>query len=158
MLIFVTAYRRRVDQDLAFKRDLVAYLDAQEKQHPDKKPLIGKFRSLAEGIPSQVPQDFPKIVEQFNAEYRATLNSDDQAAKKKREQLHPRYTAAGGAQDGIVANCHQVARLLRYQAGMTLTADPAAAEIAVEVRKRASAVLQNPVYHETKDRHRVDGK
>ena len=158
MLIFVTAYRRRVDQYLAFKRDLVAYLDAQEKQHPDKKPLIGKIRSLAEGIPSQVPQDFPQIVEQVNAEYRATLNSDDQAAKKKREELHRRYTAAGGAQDGIVATSHQVARLLRYQAGMTLTADPAAAEIAVEVRKRASAVLQNPVYHETKDRHRVDGK
>jgi hypothetical protein len=38
---------------------------------------------------------------------------------------------------------------------MTLSPDPAAAEIALEVRRRASAVLQNPMYHETKDRHRL---
>jgi hypothetical protein len=35
-----------------------------------------------------------------------------------------------------------------------LSTDPASAQIAVEIRKQASAVLQNPMYHETKDRHR----
>jgi hypothetical protein len=47
---------------------------------------------------------------------------------------------------------------LRYQAGLTRTTDPASAEIALEIRKRASAVLQNPMYHETMNRHRVEGR
>jgi hypothetical protein len=37
---------------------------------------------------------------------------------------------------------------------MMLAPDPVQAALAVEVRRRASAVLQNPMYHETKDRHR----
>ena len=158
MLIFVTAYRRRIEQFIAFRWDLAAYLNSQEKQRPDQKPLIGKMKALLEGIPAEIRQDYPKVIEGLNVEYRATLDSDDQAAKKKREGLHRRYTAAGGAQDDILAKCHQAAKLLRYQAGLTLTADTAAAEIAVEVRKRASAVLQNPMYHETMNRHRTDGR
>jgi len=158
MLVFVTAYRRRIEQFIAFRRDLAAYLDAQGKQRPDQQPLIGKMKSLLEGIPAQITQDYPEVIEGLNVEYRATLDSDDQAARKKREGLHRRYTAAGGAQDNILAKCHQTAKLLRYQAGLTLSADAAAAEIAVEVRRRASAVLQNPMYHETMSRHRPDGR
>ena len=157
MLIFVTAYRRRVDQYIAFRRELLVYLETQQERHPDAKPLINRMKSLLEGIPAKVNQDFPKIVEQLNVEYRATLDSDDAAARKNREQLHGRFTGAGGAQDNILAKCHQVARLLRYQAGLTRATDPAAAEIAIEVRRRASAVLQNPMYHETMSRHRTEG-
>jgi hypothetical protein len=58
----------------------------------------------------------------------------------KRAELHPRFPAAGGAQDGILQRCHQVTRLLPYQAGMTPAADPATAETALEVRRRALAV------------------
>ncbi len=156
MLIFVTAYRRRIDQYIAFRRELIAYLETQEERHPDNRSFIGRMKSLVDAIPSEMTRDFPKLIEQLNAEYRATLNSNEEAAKKTRDQLHRRYTSAGGAQDGILAKCHQAAKLLRYEAGMTLSADPTVAEIAVEVRKRASAVLQNPAYHETKDRHRMD--
>lgn len=113
------------------------------------------MKTLLEAIPAEIKDDFPKVVENLNVEYRTTLASDDEASQKKRAALHKRYTAAGGAQDGVVARCHQAARLLRFQAGMTLSPDPVAAEIALEVRRRASAVLQNPMYHETKDRHRM---
>jgi hypothetical protein len=153
MLVFVRAYRKRIDQYMAFKRDLLIYLDDQQAKHPEQKDFIGRMKSLLEGIPSEPPQDFPKVIEGLNVEYRATLDSDDEAAKKTREQLHKRYTGAGGAQDGIVARCHQTAKLLRYRAGLTLTADPTTAAIAREVRTRASSVLHNPMYHETKDRH-----
>ena len=158
MLIFVTAYRRRIEQYVAFRRDLAAYLDAQQNERADQRPLIDGMKSLLEGIPAEITQDYPKVIEGLNVEYRATLDSDDQAARKQREQLHRRYTAAGGAQDDLLAKCHQAAKLLRYRAGLTLTADPTGAEIAVEVRKRASAVLQNPMYHETMNRHRPEGR
>ncbi len=114
------------------------------------------MKSLVDAIPPEMTQDFPKLIEQLNLQYRATLDSSEEAAKKTRDQLHRRYTSAGGTQDRILIKCHQAAKLLRYEAGMTLSADPAVAEIAVEVRKRASAVLQNPAYHETKDRHRTN--
>jgi hypothetical protein len=152
------AYRRRIEQYIAFRRELITYLETQEKQHPDQQPFIRQLRSRVEGIPAELTQDYPAVVEKLAAEYRTTLDSDDEPAKKKRAELHPRFPAAGGAQDNILQGCHQVARLLRYEAGMMAAADPVMAEIALEVRRRASAVLQNPMYHETKDRHRPDGK
>jgi hypothetical protein len=157
MVTFMNAYRQRIDQYIAFRRELLAYLETQQKQHPDQAPRIATMKALLEGIPAEVKTDFPKVVEQLSVEFRKTLGSDDEAAKKTRAQLHPRFTAAGGAQDTILAKCHQAARLLRFQAGLTLTPDPVAAAIALEVRRRASGVLQNPMYHETKDRHRTDG-
>lgn len=158
MVVFMKAYRRRIEQYIAFRRELMGYLETQEKQHPDQQPFIRQLRSRVEGIPAQMTQDYPAVVEKLAAEYRTTLDSDDEPAKKKRAALHPRFPAAGGAQDNILQGCHQVVRLLRYQAGMAPAADPVTAEIALEVRRRASAVLQNPMYHETKDRHRPDGK
>jgi hypothetical protein len=154
MLVFVTAYHRRVEQYQTFKRETMAFLDSQLQRHPGQKAFVDKLKSLLDGIPAGLP-DYPNVIAQLNVEYRATLDSDDEAARKKRELLRPRYTAAGGAQDNILAKCHQTAKLLRCEAGMTLTDDPVMTEIAREVRKRASAVLQNPMYHETKDRHRV---
>jgi hypothetical protein len=154
MVIFMNAYRRRIEQYSAFKRQLVAYLDSQPADRPDKQAFAGKIRSLLEAIPAEVKPDYPKIVEQLAAEYRATLDSDDPAARKKRAELHPRFPAAGGAQDNVLAKCHQAAKLVRYQAGLALAADPGLTAMAVEVRRQASAVLENPMYHETKDRHR----
>ncbi len=86
------------------------------------------MRSLLEGIPAEMTRDYPKIVEQLAAEYRATLDSDDAEAQKKRAELHPRFPAAGGAQDNVLAKCHQVTKLVRYQAGLTVTADPGTAQ------------------------------
>ncbi len=127
MLVFMKAYRRRIEQYIAFRRELTTYLEAQEKQHPDQQPFISRVKSLLEGIPAELQEDYPAVVEKLCAEYRATLGSDDEAAKKKRAELHPRFPAAGGAQDGILQRCHQVTRLLRYQAGMTPAADAATA-------------------------------
>ena len=154
MVIFMKAYRRRIEQYSAFKRQLTAYLEAQSKDRPDKQPFARRIKSLLEAIPIEVSPDYPKIVEQLAAEYRATLNSDEPAARKKRAELHPRFPAAGGAQDNVLAKCHQAAKLVRYQAGLALTTDSGATGMAVEVRRQASAVLENPMYHETKDRHR----
>jgi hypothetical protein len=154
MLVFVTAYRQRIEQYITFKRELIAYLDAEQESHPEAQAFIGQMKSLLAGIPTTLSQDYPKVIEQLNAEYRATLDSDDAAAKKKRELLHPRFTAAGGAQDTVLAKCHQVAKLVRYRAGLAPPTEAAASQIAVEIRKRASAVLQNPMYHETSNRHR----
>jgi hypothetical protein len=154
MVIFMKAYRRRIEQYSAFKRQLIAYLDSQPADRPDKKTFARKIKSLLEPIPTVVTPDYPKIVEQLAAEYRATLHSDEPAARKKRAELHPRFPAAGGAQDGVLAACHQAAKLVRYQAGLALAADPGVTAVAVEVRRQASAVLENPMYHETKDRHR----
>jgi hypothetical protein len=154
MLVFMKAYRRRIEQYMAFKRDLSQYLEDQANKQPERQDLVRKMKSLLDGIPSQVKEDYPKIVEELNAQYLATLGSDDEAARKKRAELHPRFTAAGGAQDAVLARCHQAAQLARRHAGLVLSTDPASAQIAVEIRKQASAVLQNPMYHETKDRHR----
>lgn len=153
MLVFVKAYRARIEQYMAFKRDLVAWLAGQQDKHPEQKDFIDKMKLLLEGIPNELIRDFPGVIEELNVEYRTTLSFDDEAHRKAREQLHKRYTGAGGAQDTIVQNCHRTTKMLRYRAGLTLTTDPTSAAIAQEIRTRASAVLHNPMYHETKDRH-----
>jgi hypothetical protein len=48
------------------------------------------------------------------------------------------FTAAGGAQDTVLARCHQAAQLARRHAGLVLSTDPASAQIAVEIRKQAT--------------------
>lgn len=154
MVTFMNAYRRRIDQYSAFKRDLIAYLETQQGDQPERRAFARKIKSLLEGIPTEMTQDYPKIVEKLAAEYRTTLDSDGSAARKRRADLQPLFPAAGGAQDNVLAKCHQTAKLVRYQAGLMVAADPGAAALAVEVRKRASAVLENPMYHETMNRHR----
>ena len=120
MLVFVKAYRRRIQQYMAFKQDVFRYLDDQQRQHPEQREFTGRMRGLLEQIPDALVEDAPAVVERLNAEYRSTLDSDAPAAGKLRDELHKRYRDAGGVQDHVLGHCNFSVKLLRYRAGMTV--------------------------------------
>ena len=63
-----------------------------------------------------------------------------------------RITAAlvdiGGNQDELVGECRMVVKILRQQAALAMAADPRAAQIGREVRRRTQQMLRNPTSYE----------
>jgi hypothetical protein len=81
MNVFVGAYRRRIEQYMAFKRELIAYLDKQVKEHPAAETLAARLRTQANGIPDKFPEDYPRVVRRLSDEFIATLADEAPAAK-----------------------------------------------------------------------------
>jgi hypothetical protein len=54
----------------------------------------------------------------------------------------------GGNQDELVGECRVAVKILRQQAGLAMAADPRAADIAKEIRRRTQAILRAPAGYE----------
>ena len=59
-------------------------------------------------------------------------------------ELLKTWRAMGGAQDYVVAQCHAITRKLCQEAGYGCVAQPKAAELAEEIRRRCRQCLRNP--------------
>ncbi|MGI6416098.1 MAG: hypothetical protein ACOX1P_10540 [Thermoguttaceae bacterium] len=148
MLIFVRRYRGRVEEYIAFRKEMLDYLKQQKAAHPELETFISDMEKITSGLPSRIEKDVPDRVARLADEFRATLPSRDEAAKKAREQINADIRGAGGYQDGIVNGCHKTLNMLRYLAGIEATSNPKAVGVAQEIRLRARKILRNPVAHE----------
>ena len=54
----------------------------------------------------------------------------------------------GGNQDELVGECRSAVKILRQRAGLAMATNPAAAEIAKEIRDRTQKVLRNATSYE----------
>ncbi|MFH1923712.1 MAG: hypothetical protein ABIP48_27955, partial [Planctomycetota bacterium] len=59
-----------------------------------------------------------------------------------------RFTSIGGAQDGLVASCRMIVKILRQRSGIAMAVNPELKEIATEIRTRTQAMLRNPTAYE----------
>jgi hypothetical protein len=148
MLIFVRRYRRRVEEYIAFRKEMLAYLKQQKAAHPELETFLSDMERIASRLPSRIEKDVPDRVTKLADEFRATLASRDEAANKARERINADIRGAGGYQDGIVNGCHKTVNMLRYMAGIEATRNPKAVGVAQEIRLRARKILRNPVAHE----------
>lgn len=148
MLIFVRHYRGRVEEYIAFRKEMLDYLKQQKGAHPELETFLSDMERLTRGLPSRIEKDVPDRVAQLADEFRATLASQDTAAKKARERINADIRGAGGYQDGIVNGCHKTLKMLRYLAGIEATCNPKAGGVAQEIRRQARKILRNPVAHE----------
>ena len=148
MLIFVRHYRGRVEEYIAFRKEMLDYLKQQKAAHPELETFLSDMERITSGLPSRIEKDVPDRVAKLADEFRATLASRDEAAKKARERINADIRGAGGHQDGIVNGCHKTLNMLRYLAGIEATCNPKAVGVAQEIRLRARKVLRNPVAHE----------
>ncbi len=148
MLIFVRSYRGRVEEYIAFRKEMLEYLKQQKAAHPELETFLSEMERIASGLPSRIEKDVPDRVTKLADEFRATLASQDEAAKKARERINADIRGAGGWQDGIVNGCHKTVNMLRYLAGIEATCNPKAVGVAQEIRFRARKILRNPVAHE----------
>jgi len=148
MMIFVKRYRGRVEEYIAFRKEMLEYLKQQKSAHPELQTFLADMENITSGLPSRVEKDVPDRVARLADQFRATLNSQDDTAKKARERINADIRGAGGYQDGIVNGCHKTANMLRYLAGIEGACNPKAIAVAQEIRLRARKILRNPVAHE----------
>ena len=148
MLIFVRNYRGRVEEYIAFRKEMLDYLKQQKAAHSELETFLSDMERITGGLPSRIEKDVPDRVARLADEFRATLGSRDDAAKKARERINADIRGAGGYQDGIVNGCHKTANMLRYLAGIEGACNPKAIAVAQEIRLRARKILRNQVAHE----------
>ncbi len=158
VLVFVTHIQDRLNVYVDFLRSLHQYLDEQEKEHPDLAEFIGRMRNLAKqemfmyGGRRENPirtADGAKRAEPLLAKmYKALELDTPERAAAGLGAVPAIPQSIGDPQDLRVAQLRVRTRQLRAMATMEMAANPAASEIAKEVRKRTDAALRNPAGYE----------
>jgi hypothetical protein len=157
VLIFITHIQDRINSYVDFMEGLLTYLDEQEKKQPAMADFTGRLRT-------QVKKDI-----RIFSNYASALTRADGAKRavpilakvyKALDLDTPEVVQAGVAappgvargigdpQDTRVNMLRMKAQVLRAMATMEMAKNPAAAEIAREVRKRTEEALRNPVGYE----------
>lgn len=156
-LIFVKHVQDRINDYVECGNELMKYLDEQEKKHPEQAAFIAKMRAEWATPVWQYPPVYPNHEKSTNeqialadlAEFFKWLQIDTP------EQMARGRTGAGRIPgrvgdpgDRRLRNLRRKIMVLRSIASMEMAMNPAAAEIAKEVRQRTEAALRNPAHYE----------
>jgi hypothetical protein len=149
MVYFVTRHMERLNEYLAFANDMTAYLRSARTSAPELKLFLDNLEPLAQRIPQEykVQQQNIKSLAYADELVRKTTaltakeNPGNLAAYEK---LGEAWRAMGGAQDGLLAECHITVRKLFQEAGYGCVNLSKAVEVAQEVRRRCRQCLRNP--------------
>jgi hypothetical protein len=154
VVIFVKFIRGRIEEYVQFGRELQVYLAAQRKAHPEAAAFIDEMETLTRAIDAnyQRHQQFimtPQFVVDLTNKFRAeVLHDDGPDALKKCNQITEAIVIVGGNQDELVGESRLAVKNLRQRAGLALTGNPQAVDIAKEIRSRAQKVLRNAASYE----------
>jgi hypothetical protein len=151
---FIRNVRQRIDDYVEFGHEMRAYLQEQKRLHPKHGEFLdqltavtGKldqfFESSKAGI--RTPQDAEQAAQDFRKEL---LGYAGQDAYKKCAERMKTFTGIGGAQDGLVASCRMIVKILRQRSGIAMARDPELRDLATAIRARTQKVLRNPTAYE----------
>jgi hypothetical protein len=152
--IFVKHIRGRIEQYVTFGHEMLPYLESQKKAHPELAEFLGEMETLTRAIDARFENrkteiKTPQYVIDLTEKFRATLldyEGDDALAKCR--AITEAIVVVGGNQDELVGECRMAVRILRQRAGAAVPAEPRAAEIAREIRRRTQLVLRNATSYE----------
>jgi len=154
VMIFVRFIRSRIEGYATFGRDLLAYLDAEKKAHPDQAAFCDEMTKMARAIDGYVekrkghiktPDEAQAMVDKFRA---TLLDYEGEDAVAKVKAFGEAIVDIGGNQDELAGECRMAVKNLRQRAGLAMAADPRVADMAKEIRKRTQEVLRQPAGHE----------
>ena len=153
-LAFIRNVRQRIDDYVAFGHETRAYLEEQRRLHPKHAAFLDELllitRRLDEFFESSKPGIYtPEYAEQAAEEFRKellTCTGDDAHAKCCTHMKI--FTGIGGKQDGLVASCRMIVKILRQRCGIAMATNPELKEIATEIRTRTHKMLRNPTAYE----------
>lgn len=154
VLAFVRHIRGRIEDYVAFGHDLGAYLEEQKKTQPQLAGLLTEMQETTRKIDGYVARrknrvKTPEYASELIADFHRTLidyEGEDALAKCKR--ITAALVDIGGNQDDLVGECRMVVKMLRQQAALGMAADPRAAQVGREVRRRTRQMLRNPASYE----------
>ena len=151
MIYFVKAHLARIDEYRAFATKLSEYLQATAKSNPALKDYLEDLDATAQ----QIPAEYENQKENMKSlDYAAELEKKTMALTGKKDpenlkrymELLKLWRGMGGAQDGVVAQYHILARKIFQDAGYNCTSiqNEKAVEVAREIRARCKEILRNP--------------
>ncbi|MGE5294863.1 MAG: hypothetical protein ACM3VT_08535 [Solirubrobacterales bacterium] len=149
MVYFVTRHMARIDEYRAFADDMVKFLRASGQSLPQLKPYLDNLEQIAAQIPSQYDVQKENIksnafADELAAQTIALTRKKDPKNLQTCLDLGKEWRGMGGAQDGLVAEYHMIVRRLFQEAGNSCMTQPAAVELAKEIRDRCRQCLRNP--------------
>jgi hypothetical protein len=151
MIYFVKMHLARIDEYRAFATKLSEYLQATAKSNPALKDYLEDLDATAQ----QIPAEYENQKENMKSlDYAAELEKKTMALTGKKDpenlkrymELLKLWRGMGGAQDGVVAQYHILARKLFQDAGYGCVGlkDEKAVDVAKEIRARCKEILRNP--------------
>jgi hypothetical protein len=149
MVYFVTRHVARLNEYRAFADDMIKFLQTTTSSQPDLKPCLDNLAQIVQQIPNEynVQKENIKSLEYADELSRKTLALLQKKDPKNLQaclDLGKDWRGMGGAQDGLLAECHIIARKLFQEAGCTCLTQPKAVDVAREIRSRCRQCLRNP--------------
>jgi len=149
MVYFVKQHLERIDEYRAFAEDLSKLLGEQGSKSPALKPYLDNLEQTAVRIPQICEAEKENMKSAAYADELARKTIALTARKDAKNlpaclELGKQWRGVGGAQDGVVAQYHMLVRKLFQEAGAGCLDQPAAVEIAREIRNRCRQCLRNP--------------
>ncbi len=154
VVIFVKHIRGRIEQYVDFGHETLAYLQQQEKSHPELSGVLADLEASARAIDAALAKHraaikTPQYVVDLTETFRKTLlDYEGEDALKKCTAITHAIVDVGGNQDELVGECRNAVKILRQRAALALATEPRAAEVAREVRDRTQKALRNPTSYE----------
>lgn len=151
MIYFVKAHLARIDEYRGFATNLTEYLHTAAKSNPALKEYLEDLEATVQ----QIPAEYENQKENMKSlEYAAELEKKTMALTGKKDpenlkrymDLLKLWRGMGGAQDGVVAQYHILARKIFQDAGYNVASvgDAKALDVAQEIRARCKQILRNP--------------
>jgi len=154
VIVFIKHIRARIEDYQAFGHDVLAYLAAQRKAHPDLTAPISDLEALTRDIHKRyarrkenikTPADAEKLANEFR---NTLLDAEAEAATKRCFDITAAWVKIGGNQDELVGECRMAVKILRQRAALAMALDPRMTPIASEIRRRTHKILRNPLSYE----------
>ena len=151
---FIGNVRERIDQYVEFGHTMSAYLRQQKRLHPGHAEFLDELLLVTKRLDQLFEKDreriyTPAYAEQIAASFREKLltYTEKDAYQRCDEQMRI-FTSIGGAQDGLVASCRMIVKILRQRSGIAMAVNPELKDVATEIRARTQAILRNPTPYE----------
>jgi hypothetical protein len=151
---FITNVRGRIDQYVAFGREMTVFLEQQKRLHPRHAEFFDELLPVTKRLDQFFDEKkesihTPAYAQETAGRFRQELlmYTGKDAYQKCAAQMAI-FTSIGGAQDGLVASCRMIVKTLRQRAGIAMAVNPELKEIATAIRARTQAMLRNPTPYE----------
>jgi hypothetical protein len=154
VLAFVQHIRGRIEDYVTFGRATREYLAEQKQAHPELAGPLTELDTLARKIDDHVARRKAGIgtpagaVELVQGARARMVDYEGDDALQRCQEFGKAITTIGGNQDELVGECRMAVKVLRQRAALTMAVNPAAAEVAKEIRRRTQEILRNPASYE----------
>ncbi len=154
VVTFVKHIRSRIEEYSAWSHDMLKYLDEQKKAHPELTPFVDEMAEITKGIDAGIAKrkekiKTPQYVVDLTEDFRKNLlDKEGPDAVKECVRITEAIVEVGGNQDELVGESRVHVKILRQRAAMAMATNPAAAEVAKEIRDRTQKILRNALSYE----------